>query len=60
MDKSDLQLALTAEAESLDKTAAEYEKLLGGTGQVVTVRATAAILFRGMAAVKRAAAAVLA
>lgn len=60
MDKTDLQMALQLEAESLEQTAAEYEKLLGGTDRVTTIRATAAILFRGMAAAKRAAAAVLA
>lgn len=54
-----VQQLLRVEGDDLDRTADEYEKLLGGTDRVTTIRATAAILFRGMANAKRAAAAVL-
>lgn len=59
MEKADLQLALRTEAEDLDRTAAEYEKLLGGGSTANNIRATAVIIFRAMANAKRSAAATL-
>jgi hypothetical protein len=56
---ADLKRALLAEAKCLDEVANEYERLLGGQSETVAIRATAVLVFRGQAAAKRAAAAVL-
>jgi hypothetical protein len=50
--KTALALTLRTEADNLDRTADEYERIAGGSDP----RVTAIIVFRGMANAKRAAA----